>query len=224
MPFAPVKPSSFFPRKHGKRIDVAKLLLGTAHVTPKTNPVVAATFVLSSVLRYYLSPCSVVKRHVGKKMPSDATRNKQQSFDSKSRYGTDTLIGTYANGQPCHRHFCPGAHCFLSVSYYSATRSRPSFTCVSRCYSKIIISHLDYHKVSRTVYMYLVLQNQRKFSKLQSHKTDNLIRRHCKGKNRTGWISFYLMTYDSIAATLTGFITLTMFLMSSNPMSIMPMR
>jgi hypothetical protein len=44
---------------------VAKLLLGTAHGTPKTNPVVAATFVLSSVLRYYLSPCSVVKRNVG---------------------------------------------------------------------------------------------------------------------------------------------------------------
>lgn len=198
MPFAPVKPSSFFPRKHGKRIDVAKLLLGTAHVTPKTNPVVAATFVLSSVLRYYLSPCSVVKRHVGKKMPSDATRNKQQSFDSKSRYGTDTLTGTYANGQPCHRHFCPGAHCFLSVSYYSATRSRPSFTCVNRCYSKIIISrHWGEVKVS---------------SRLPQGLKNNV---HVFG-------SYDL--HDSIAATLTGFITLTMFLMCSNPITIMPMR
>lgn len=30
--------------------------------------------------------------------------------------------------------------------------------------------------------------------------------------------------HDSIAATLTGFITLTMFLMCSNPITIMPMR
>ena len=36
---------------------------------------------------------------------------------------------------------------------------------------------------------------------------------------------FYLMmNYDSIAATLTGFITFTMFLMCSNPMTITPMR
>ena len=34
-----------------------------------------------------------------------------------------------------------------------------------------------------------------------------------------------LLPYDdSIAATLTGFITLTMFLMCSNPMTITPMR
>ena len=81
--------------------------------------------------------------------------------------------------------------------------------------------HLDSRKVLRIIYMSLFLKDQRKFSKCKA--TTQRISFTDTARAHGG--SFYLMmNYDSIAATLTGFITFTMFLMCSNPMTITPMR